>query len=104
VGALDRLPWIRPTSACAEHHNPLGRTFRLIIYEVIDLGHRPIKSYHREAMVRSVQNQVLAHDGQTDEAEITTGIRSRMSADIDAGKTGATVSPLIYQYRPSKLE
>ena len=79
----------------------MGQTFRLIIQEVIDLGYRPIEGYHCEAMVRSVQNKILAHDGQTDEAKVTTGICPRMSADVDAGKTGATVSPLIYQYRPN---
>jgi len=104
VGALDRLPWNRPTSACAEHRNLLGQTFRLIIQEVIDLGYRPIEGYHCEAMVRSVQNKILAHDGQTDEAKVTTGICPRMSADVDASKTGATVSPLIYQYRPNIVE
>jgi len=104
VGALDRLPWIRPTSACPKHRKFWGQTFRLIVQEVIDLGHRPIEGYYREAMVRSVQNQILAHDGQTNEAKVTTGICPRMSADMDAGKTGATVSPLIYQYRPSKME
>lgn len=46
-------------------------------------------------MVGSVQNQVLAHDGQTDEAEISTGNMMHRSADIDAGETGAIVSDII---------
>lgn len=44
-------------------------------------------------MIGNIQEQVLTHDGQTDEAEITTGSNPRWSADIDAGQTGATVSP-----------
>ena len=35
----------------------------------------------------------MTHNGQTDEAEVTTGSDPRGSADIDAGQTGATVSP-----------
>ena len=55
-------------------------------------------------MVCGIHDQVLAHDGQTDEAEITTGIDPRKSADIDAGETGATVSASIYQQSPSRLQ
>jgi hypothetical protein len=43
-------------------------------------------------MVGSVQDQVLAHDSQTDEAKISTGFRLRRSADIDAGETRTMVS------------
>lgn len=46
-------------------------------------------------MVSNIQYQVLTHDGQADEAEISTVVDPRRSADIDAGKTDATVSPLI---------
>lgn len=44
-------------------------------------------------MIRDIQEQILTHNGQTDEAEITTRSDPRRSADIDAGQTGATVSP-----------
>jgi hypothetical protein len=43
-------------------------------------------------MVGSVQDQVLAHNGQTNEAKISTGFRLRGSADIDAGETRTVVS------------
>jgi hypothetical protein len=43
-------------------------------------------------VVRSVQDEVLAHDGQTNEAKISTGFRLRRSTDIDAGETRTTVS------------
>ena len=43
-------------------------------------------------MVRSVQDQVLAHDGQTNKAKISTGFRLRRSTDIDAGETRTVVS------------
>lgn len=48
-------------------------------------------------MVSGVENQVLAHDGQTDETEISSGTKktARGSADIDAGETGAIVSDRI---------
>lgn len=43
-------------------------------------------------MISSVEDQVLAHDGQTNEAEISTGNRVHRSADINAGETGTIVS------------
>lgn len=43
-------------------------------------------------MVSSVQDQVLAHDSQANEAKISTGFRLRRSTDIDAGETRTTVS------------
>lgn len=46
-------------------------------------------------MISSVENQVLAHDGQTDEAEISTGNGVHRSADINAGETGTIVSDRV---------
>ena len=43
-------------------------------------------------MVCGIQNQVLSHDGQTNEAEVTTTTDARRSTDSDAGKTRASVS------------
>lgn len=72
-------------------HRP---TFCFIVHESVDLGHGTVESHDGELlMIGNIQEQVLAHDGQTDEAEITTGSNPRRSADIDAGQTGATVSP-----------
>ena len=49
-------------------------------------------------MVGHVQDQVLAHDGQTDEAEICTGSLMCLPTDIDAGKTRTTISNMIGQW------
>ena len=68
-------------------------TFCFIVHETIDLGYCTVESHDVELFViGNVQEQVLAHDSQTDEAEITTASDPRRSADIDAGQTGATVS------------
>ena len=70
------------------------QTFRFIVHESIDLGHGTVESHDVELlMIGNIQKQILTHDSQTDEAEITTAIDPRRSADIDAGQTGATVSP-----------
>ena len=66
-----------------------------MLKKTVDFRNGAIESNDSEAVVRDVQYQVLAHNGQTHEAEITTGIDPRRSADIDAGETGAIVSPLI---------
>lgn len=71
------------------------RTLCLIFKKPIDLGRGAVEGDDREAMIGNVHDQVLTHDGQADQAEITTTVDPRRSADIDAGKTGATVSPLI---------
>ena len=73
----------------------LEPTFCLIFKKTIDLVRGAVKGADCEAMIGNVQDQVLAHDGQANEAEISTMVDPRRSADIDAGKTGATVSPLI---------
>jgi hypothetical protein len=50
-------------------------------------------------MVSSVKDQVLAHDGQANEAKISTGFRLRRSTDIDAGETRTTVSVTFLSIR-----
>lgn len=44
-------------------------------------------------MVGSVHDEILAHDSQTNEAKVSTGLRLRGSADIDAGQARTVVSP-----------
>lgn len=71
------------------------QTFGFVLKKAIDLVCGAIMGNYREAMIGNVQDQVLTHDGQADEAKISTVVDPRGSADIDAGKTGAAVSPLI---------
>lgn len=79
----------------AAYQLTLSRTFGFVRQEAINFGHCAVVSDHGESVVGSVQDQVLAHDGQTDEAEITTRGRPRRSADINAGQARAEVSQLI---------
>lgn len=76
-------------------------TFCLIFKKAIDLGGGAVEDDDGEAMIGNVHDQVLTHDGQADQAEITTMVDPRRSADIDAGKTGATVSPLNLSEMPA---
>lgn len=70
------------------------QTFCLICHKSVDFLHGTIESHDIEfLMIGNIQEQILAHNGQTDEAKIATRSASRRSADIDAGQTGATVSP-----------
>ena len=66
-------------------------TFRLVLEEAIDLGDSPIEDDHRETVVGSIQYQVLTHDGQPDQTEVTTRLTVRR-ADIDAGQSRTEVS------------
>ncbi len=43
-------------------------------------------------MVGGIHDQVLTHDGQTNQAKITTGDGARGRADIDAGQSRSKVS------------
>lgn len=74
-----------------------GLAFGLVLEKEVDLFHGPIEGYDFEAMVGSIEDEVLAHDGQTDEAKISTSDEARRLADIDAGKTSAIVSEDLYQ-------
>lgn len=67
-------------------------TFGFIAQEAVDLSNGPVESADLEAVVRYIQNQVLAHDSQTNESEISAGRSPRGSADVNAGETAANVS------------
>ena len=71
------------------------RTFGFIVQEAIDFGDCSIEDDDGKVVVGNVQDQILTHDSQTNEAEVSTGKHGRRSADIDAGQTGATVSPTV---------
>lgn len=70
-------------------------TLGLIGEEAVDLGGRAVVSADSETVISNVEDQVLAHNGQTDEAEISTRSRMRRSADINAGETGTIVSDRV---------
>ena len=70
-----------------------SQTFRFILEKTVNLCNGSIEGTDYEFVIGNVHNQVLTHDGQADEAEVSTGMFPRWSADVDAGKTGATVSP-----------
>lgn len=61
-----------------------------------DLLYGAIKYYNSEAVICHIHDQILTHDGQADEAEISTRFGLRRSADINAGETGAIVSSLVW--------
>ena len=66
-------------------------TLSLVLKEVVNLANSAVEGNTVEAVVGSVENQVLAHNGKTNEAEISTG-DARSLADINASKTCAKVS------------
>lgn len=72
-------------------------TLGLIVEEAVDLGDGTVEGHNGETVISGVENQVLAHDSQTDEAEITTGFMAR-GADINAGKTRTEVSRAQQEY------
>lgn len=60
--------------------------------ETVDLGNGSVEGHDSETVVCRVHDEVLAHDGQANEAEVTTRSRSSRSADIDASETATKVS------------
>lgn len=58
---------------------------------MVDLADGAVEGNDGESVVGSIEDQVLSHDSQADEAEIAAG-NTRILADIDAGKTCAKVS------------
>lgn len=51
----------------------------LVLEETVDLGDGTVEGNNSEAVVSGVEDQVLTHDGQTDETEVTA-TRQNMSA------------------------
>lgn len=70
-------------------------TLGFIAQESVDLGGSTVVGADGETVIGGIEDQVLAHDGQTDEAEVSTRNRARRSTDIDAGQTGAIVSDRV---------
>ena len=67
-------------------------TLRLIGKEAVNLGGGTVVSANGETVISNVHDQVLTHDGQADEAKISTRDNALRNTDIDAGKTRAEVS------------
>jgi hypothetical protein len=73
----------------------LKLTLGLVGNEVVNLRNSSVESDNIVAVVSSVQDQVLTHDGQADEAEISSrsivSVRSTRGfpANVDAGKARA---------------
>jgi hypothetical protein len=65
-------------------------TFGFILDEAVDLRDGTIEGNDGEAMVGDIHDQVLAHNGQTNEAKISTRFRLRRCTDIDAGQPCAS--------------
>jgi hypothetical protein len=78
--------------AAPDIRNEERHTLGFIIQKAVDLGDGSVEGNDGKAMVSSVQDQILAHDSQANEAKISTGFRLRRSTDIDAGETRTTVS------------
>ncbi|KAL9040327.1 MAG: hypothetical protein Q9214_004535, partial [Letrouitia sp. 1 TL-2023] len=72
--------------------------------EMINLPNRSVENDNGKIVVGNVQYQVLAHHGQTNKTEVTTGNDPHRPADIDAGQTCAIVSPLVSSTLFSKAD
>lgn len=51
----------------------LELTLGLICEEVVNLGDGSVEGDNIETVISSIEDQVLAHDGQANEAEISSG-------------------------------
>ena len=83
--------------SCWRLWKELDLTFGLILQETINFGNSAVEGDNGKTVISDIQNKVLAHDGQTDEAKITTRGSIPRATDIDAGETGAEVSHISCQ-------
>lgn len=83
---------VQPCNSKVDGTRQKAPTLGLVLKKLVDLGNGAVEGTDLESMVSNIHDQVLAHDGQTNEAHICTGGHPRRSADIDAGETGAAVS------------
>ena len=70
----------------------VNRTFCFIIQETVDFGDSTVESNDGEALVCGVQDEVLAHNGQPNEAEVSARTRRHRRADTDAGQACARLA------------
>lgn len=70
-------------------------TLSFIGKETVDLRNGSVEGDDGETVIGRVHDEVLAHDGQANEAEVTTRSRSSRSADINASETATKVSMII---------
>jgi hypothetical protein len=62
-----------------------SRTLGFVCKEVVNLGDRAVESDDIDAMIGSIQDQVLAHDGQANKAEVSSGsMVSKLSLSLCA--------------------
>jgi hypothetical protein len=79
VDSFSGLDQEHHTSWCLELGNEFldavgandGLSLRLVLQEAVYLGDGSVKSHDSEAVVSHVENQVLTHDGQANEAKIS---------------------------------
>lgn len=71
---LDELP----DAMCANNALALG----LVVQEAVNLGDGTVEGDDGEAVVGGVEDQVLAHDGQTDETEVSAVRKSLLATTV----------------------
>ena len=67
-------------------------TFRLVLYESTDFLNRSVESDDSETVISGVEDQILTHDGQTDETKVSTGNCLRSQTSSDAGQARTTLA------------
>jgi hypothetical protein len=63
-------------------------TLGLILEEAIDLGHGAVEGHDSEAVISSIEDEVLSHDSKANEAEVTAVNRLVLLSN-DCGSTGS---------------
>jgi len=75
------------SAAIPAHFLIFLHTLGLVLQESVDLGDGSVEGNDSETMIGSIQDQVLAHNGQTDETKITTRFIMRFETGSDASQT-----------------
>lgn len=93
-------------------------TLGLVCKEVVNLGNGSVEGNDIETVIRSVENQVLAHNGQANEAEVTSrtivstwsdGVLHRVDdaprspANVNARQPGAESSKKEILHRKQRI-
>ena len=80
------------------------RALGLVIEEVVHFGNRAVEGHHGKTVVVHVQNQILAHHGQTDECDISLWFHLLHSFKIGkhATETGPP-GPAVFCQLPAQI-
>lgn len=79
-------------------------TLGFVLKESVNLCNGTVEGDNGETVVGSIEDQVLTHDGQTDETKVSTGLRLRGKASSNAGQARSKLAQRSSQWDDRRVD